>query len=403
MSYTARSCAKAGEVNMRVCLKSPFATQHVYLPQHGWNVGQVKMTGVDPINSTLAGYINYINDGSDSSLFTDLADPDQAQWGGYYTGAKFMAVALNGGDYSVGVVAHAVTDADDTTAPSMTVTNVGDGGTAPPGSFTSSDGPTDVHLAGPSEAGGDEISWFEGRSTTVHFLTSDGSTITRQQAFPLDGSEQFRDFAMGRVASWIYDGSDFWHISYRRSSSPRVLLTRFKPTTVGDPYDYTKYELTFDDPDMDALVLAGIGPFFSCTTANSFFLQAADLTSFGNIKWLEIAKDGTSYTEYFFTGNDVTTDFAENNVPFLARNPSGTLRLTGTAYTGDGYPVGTYDLTCGGGRKQGHVYTQIIRTPPESGSGNLIPSGDMQAGDDVFSPSGNANDGGDHLLWRGGN
>ncbi len=399
MTYTPVTCTKAGNIGLRACLGDPFITQHAYLPQRGWNAGQVYISGVDPINGTLAGYINYINDGTDESLFTDLVDPNVAQWGGYYTGAKFMAFALNGGNYSVGVVAHAYTDPDDITAPSMTITNVGNAGTSPPGSYSANDGPVSVHQAGPSEAGGDRISWFEGRTTTMHFLTSDGTGLTREQAFPIDGTEEFRDFS-DQAATWIYDGSDFWVLSYILSTSPGfLLLTRFKPTAVGDPYDYEKFHLTLSDSADQALAIGVVGSFALSVSEDHFFVEVFDGSSFGNVRWFKIAKNGTSYERFNITGNAAVTSFATHNVHYIVQNPDGRYRISCPAYTGDGYTVGTYDLLCSGATNQGHCYARKrTRLPRPNDHGFLIPSGDMNDGDDFLITSGDA--GGGRFKWQ---
>lgn len=361
MPYTAVTCAKAGEVHLRACLKTPFITQHAYLAHDGWNVPQIKWTGANPASSAITGYVSYLNDGTNESIKTDLVTPDQAQHGGHYTGAKLMAFALTGGNYFVGVIAHVAADADNTSAPSMTITNVGNAGTAPPAYGVQADGPIDRNNGGRAAAGGDRISWFEGRSTTMHFLTSDGTGLTRQQAFPIDAPEVFQDFTAHNSGSWIYDSPNFWHLSCRPwNSAPRhLLLTRFVPTVVAAAYDYEKFQITFDSAALNTLMTDNGGAEIVGHTATHFFVQLVDYDSFGNWKYLEVSKDGTGYTEYFVTGSAAVEALVTSNAYYPQKLADGTLRLVGTAYSGDGPAIGTYDLTCTG--QQGHIMAQKLR------------------------------------------
>ncbi len=394
------TCNLAETVNLTACLKAPFVGYTVYA-QKAPNLGRVEYAGSTVDAKTIEGYASYIDNGTDQSFLTDQTDPDFGAIGGFYTGTKFMTYALNAAEYSIGYVDHAYGDPDDLTGPGMTIVNVGDGGVTPPSFGVSADGPVDYELIGPSAAGGDRISWFEGRSTTMHFLTSTISTLTREQAFPLEGGETFRDFA-NHAFSWIYDGSDFWLLTRKHASPFTIVLVRFVPTTVGGAYDYEKFEVTFDDTDLNT-ASAAYGIEIRTCTADTFIVSFLDYDVFGDVRFIEMSKDGTEYTLYNITGNEAAEAFATTNSLNLTKTAAGAPRLIGWSYESDVPAVGTYDMTCVAGRKQGHVSTQFIRTAPESGTGNLIPSGDMQGGSDVYAPSGNANDGGDHLLWRGGN
>ncbi len=401
MSYTPVTCVKAGEVSLRACLKAPFVGNTIY-PSYSPNLSAVEITGGGNVNNReLGNYASYIDNGANQCFFSNLTDPDGGLIGGYYTGSKLMARALKAGAYTIGYVSQAYADADDLTAPALTLVNVGYDLTVPTDP-TELNEFIDYEQSGPSSVGGDTFAWLEGRQTTVHILTGTTSAFTRKQAFSLDGAEQFRDFSAVSL-SWIYDGSDFWLPSQLYDTPFKLLITRFTETDVGDPYDFEKFEVTFDDAALNtAIGTYGIAVRPS-TDSDTFFVQIVDYSAFGNVKYVEVSKDGTSYTLYTVTGNAAAEAFVNVNLYVPMRDGSGAIKLIGWGYeVGDSYDTGTYDLTCGNGVgtvNQGHVHAKK-RTlgPPIITTGNLIPSGDMNAGSDVFKASGDMGPG--NMLWK---
>ncbi len=394
------TCAKTGEVNLRACLKQPFL-DYTLFASRAPNLGGVYLTGIsDAGGPTLTGYVSYIDNGTNQSLKSNTTDYDESFQGGYYTGAKFMAFTVTGLEYQVGVTPHTYADADNTSAAAMTITNVGHAGVAIPqiGGFPVG---FNFKMCGPSLAGGDEMSWFEDQSTELHFLTSDGASLTRQQAFEItDETEGLNDYA-GHAFSWLSDGESIWLLSTDNIAPQIFRLVRFTPTAIGDPFDYEKFTLTFDDANITTEALE-TGIYILATTDNTFIVEIPaykiDGTYiFGRVKHLEVTKDGTGYTEYFVTGSEACADFCANNSIHLTKTASGAPRLYTQSYGVHGETVGTYDLTCTG--NQGHVYAKK-RTlgPPIITTGNLIPSGDMNAGSDVFKASGDMGPG--NMLWK---
>ncbi len=399
MTYTPITCTKAATVNLRACLGAPFIERPVY-PLTSPNYHSVLR---DIGTGAFLNYASYIDNGTDQCFFSDFTDPDDGNFGGFYTGSKFMAVTQIGTDYHVGYVSQAYSDADDTTAPALTTANIGHAVTAI--------GTVRYSPCGRSEAGGDQISWLEGQTGEVHFMTATTSGLTRQQAFELDAGEDYIGLLL-QTNGWIYDGTDFWMMAAAGSSGSHKqfgpftqLVIRFKPTELGDPFDYDKFSVTFDDSTINDQFVT-----YQMTAAAGGGSHMAGLyagydydtqTPFGRTRYFEISKDGTSYTEYVVSGNQAVIDFAFNNVPTVTKRHDGSIRLVGWAFSSGsgGLTPGTYDLTCTGTTNQGHVHAKK-RTlgPPIITTGNLIPSGDMNAGSDVFKASGDMSPG--DMLWK---
>lgn len=399
MSYTPITCELTETIQFQACLTSAFVDYTVY-PLTSPNYHRVLR---DNGTGAFLGYASYIDNGTDQSFFTDQADRDLGNFGGFYTGSKFMAVTKIGTDYHVGYVSQAYTDPDDLTAPALTTANIGNAGTTP--------GNVNYNLCGRSEAGGDRISWLEDQTTSVHFLTATTSGLTRQQAFPIGAGESY-SILTAYSNGWVYDGTDYWYVTRLGSggsyiSAPfKCLLIRFKPTTVGDPYDYEKFEITFsDDTVMDIFddygvnsKVAGTEHMVSVYGGYNYATQRP----IGRTRYFTLSKDCTSYTEYVIEGDQAVADFAFNNVPGFTHNASGDVRLIGWAFdtASGGYPTGTYDLTCtgGSGHQQAAAYAETIqRKAPltQTITGNRITAGDMQSGSDKRVTST-----GDTRIWR---
>lgn len=397
MSYTPVICEKAETVTIQACLRAPFVGYTVFATS-GTNFNRVLR---DNATGAFLGYGSYIDNGTDQSFFTDQSDHDAGSASGYYTGSKFMTATKSGTDFLVGYVDQAYTDPDDTTAPSLTSVNIGNGGSAA--------GSVQWGHLGPSEAGGDRVSWLEGRTGTVHHLTATTSALTRQQAFPLDAGEAYT-IMLAYTYGWRFDGTNFWMLSRLGSGSPnyssapfKLLLIRWKPTTVGDPYDYEKFEIAFDDDDLNDLVTAyGTSQIVAGDTHMlSVYVGPSDHSTIGRQRYLVISKDGTSYTEYVIRGDPTIDDFAFTSVPSFTRHADGSIRLIGWAFDGSDYATGTYDLICSGETQQAAAYAETIqRKAPltQTITGNLIPSGDMNSGSDRLLLSGDAGPGA--LLWQ---
>lgn len=387
MSYTARTCAKTGEVNLTACLKPPFVDMPLYA-ERAPHFGNIQFNQFDdPLGMILDGYANWIESGSTTSYFTNLSPPgDMAA--GHYTGNKYMHYTLYNDQYRIWQVAHAYADPDDLTAPAFSHTDVGTGG--------ETIGNIERGLSGESLMAGDAISWFEQQGADIRWLSSDGSTLTREQAFPLEGVEEFRDW-MDNAFSWLTDESgNVWFLSNMSDTvgfydAPyKLRLIRFAPTAIGDPYDFEKFELTLSDSALNTRRVAH-GGVTMCTTASTFIFEFPDPgESFGQVKHLEISRDGTGYIEYSVTGDTETSDFCDEKSIHLTYKGTGARMLYTQGFGGD---VGTYDLTCDSEvitpTNQGHCYTRKrIRQRKPPASGFLIPSGDMNAGSDFLIPSG---------------
>ncbi len=389
MTYTPLTSNKIGEVQIRACMKPPFVDYTVFPTQYAGHLGATKYSG-----SALVGYASYLEDGADTSFIVNLSDGNTLGRG-FKAATKFMMWTAEGTDYHVYSVPHDVSDPDDLTGAALTNGNVGNDGMA-------IDGSTDISylLVGRSAAGGDSISWLECRGADVYLLTSDGVTLNREQAFELEGAETFDDFSTRNVG-WLYDGENFWYLcppSTDTGNGPPVLV-RFKPTAISDPYDYEKFEITFDDAYINSQIL--ITSLFGISITGDTFIHAiADNDLFGSIMYIEVSRDGSEYTSYTITGNDAVAAFTDSSAPYLTRDSAGNPKLYGYGYGGlSDYALGTYDLTCTGATNQGHVYAKK-RTlgPPIITSGYLVPSGDQQTGTSKFKLSGDMGPG--FMLWK---
>ncbi len=390
------TCTRIATVNLRACLKQAFV-EDIVLPNPGPNFGAIKWNGSGQ-PTHYGSYLDAdtsINDPANQSYFSSITLTDGPVGGGFYTGTKLMMPSDDGTDYFVNYVDHLISDADDLTPPALTAVNIGNGAL----SIASVD--TNYEVAGVSLEGGDQVSWFEGRTTEVHFLTATTAALTRMQAYELTGGETFHNTTL-HATHWLSDGTDIWLLHTGNNSAPRaVRLFRFTPTAVGDPFDYEKFEITFDDADLNTAAALSPGIAVLSTTDDTFLTIVFDPDAWANVRYLEITKDGTGYTEYVVTGNAAVTAFGEQHVPYLIKTAGGSPRLIGYSYDrygiGEPYPTGTYDLTCLG--RQGHVHAKK-RTlgPPIITTGNLIPSGDMNAGSDVFKASGDMGPG--NMLWK---
>lgn len=351
MSYTPLTCTKSSEVNLLACLKPPFVNMPLYA-ERAPSLTNIQFDIFDPDGTALAGYAHWVENGSDTSYFTNISPPGDKQ-AGHWTGAKLMMYTVISDQYRIYQVAHVASDADDLTAPAFTHTDVGTAG--------ETIGNIKNQLCGPSPLGGNRISWFEQQGADIRWLTSDGSTLTREQAFPLEGVEEFRDW-MDNAFSWLTDGSgNVWFLSAMSDTAgfydpPYLMrLLRFKPTDIGDPYDFEKFEITLSDSALNTRRLAH-GGITMATTATTFIFEFPDpAESFGQTKILEVSRDGTSYVEYIVSGDTDTSDFCDEQGIHLTYKGTGDRMLYAQAFGGD-YAVGTYDLTCAGGTASTQVH-----------------------------------------------
>lgn len=400
MPYTPLTCTKAGEVPMRLCLGSPFVG-YVVFPVHAPNFAHIKYnSGTGQIEQ----FASYIDNGTLQSFITDEgASPIQGyNFGGFYTGSKLMAHTRVGSNWYVGYINHAYADADNTSSAALTLVNLGNGGVAPIAT-TATDGAFPLDIWGESELGGDRISWLEGRTTEVHILTATTAALSRKQAFEIDtGSESWR-IMRNNTSGMIYDGTSYWFLcrvgssgTYFQTGPYKLLLVRFTPTTIGDPFDYDISEITFDDADINTAIASVATA--ATVSGDTHHITIADSEYFAGRRRIEIAKDGTSYTEYVLSGNATIEAMCQSNLPSIVRTAGGGTRAIGYAFESDSWAEGTYDLTCSG-NKQGHIHTQRIRKAADNGTGNLIPSGDMDDGDDLMIPGGDMDSGSDNFIW----
>lgn len=404
------TCNRLGTVNVRCTLKTRLSA-YVFYPRKAPNFTATRGSGE---------YTSYLDDGTDQSLLSNASDPDDVTTGPIYAATKLMTFAVSGSDYLVKYVDHAVTDPDDLSGPAMTSVNLGSAGEAIPTPASPSVYGGVAGGSGVSALGGDSISWMEARSTTMHLLTATTSALTREQAFPMTAATECLSSFVTRSPGVVYDGTDFWrlYVNDDNGSLPgddggtgvfAIYLVRFAPTPVGEAYDYEKFQITFDDDTLnDAVLYSAMAGY--CVTDDTFLIGLGDPTfgAFGFVRYLEITKDGTGYTEYVLSGNEAARAFAEDQGLHFTKYANGCPRFVGYEYTsimGQNYAEGTYDVTlgsdaegCSPGQSCAAAYAERIerRAPlTQTITGNRITAGDMQSGTDKRVTSS-----GDTRIWR---
>lgn len=401
MSYTPITCVKADEIAVPLRLTTPFVDWTIY-PITSPNFAFITRNN----DLTFNTYGSYIDNGTDQNFITNEPVRDEGNFGGFFTGSKFMAFTRIGTDWHIGYTSQAYTDPDNTSAPPLTSVNLGNAGMAPLAVTVTEPDWREVPL-GPSVLGGDRLCWLESRGTSFHLLTATTAALSRQQAFPVEAGETSRKLVQS-ITGMVFEDGDYWLLtdlgssgSYYQDPPFSLIGTRFTPTTVGDPFDYEKFQITFDDEALNTnLAESGIGG-VTCAGSN-FDIIIDDVTAFLEKRRIRVSKDFTSYTEYVFSGNQAVQDMILSNFPDIVQGANGEFCVIGYGYDGDDWPIGTYHL--GGscqpaGPTQGHVYSRKrTRVSRPNDHGFLIPSGDMDDGGDFLITSGDA--GGGRFKWQ---